>query len=282
MLGNKRIDLALQAQPEVAVLGAPEGLGEPGPEGNDVGVVHTCTHPHENQRTHGGEGCLQALGGGIPQHRVIGADAEHHRGRLVPVAVDVNDLGLPAPDRPLHLGAVSPADLPPAGARALDQVVVVGGGHGDAEAEQGFGYRRVHQRERSHRLVEPPPVLTAFATPEAVRHLLRRGKEAGDVANADKAARGARPPWGQARDVVLAERHAGFQQPQPSRLGVPPAGGCGHTRARHHDRVASGDLVAQILLEPPHAMRLPVPRYEPWEARCFRPNAGPAASRIQS
>src|SRR5207245_4340451 len=46
--------------------------------------------------------------------------------------------------------------------------------------------------------------------------------EAGDVANADKAARGARPPWGQARDVVLAERHAGFQQPQPSRLGVPP------------------------------------------------------------
>ena len=83
--------LLLQAEAIVPVGRACKHPGQPATQRPEVGILKTRPAADKHQRPGRRQRLAHRLGMSVAKHDLIGADAEHHRGRVLPMAVQVQD-----------------------------------------------------------------------------------------------------------------------------------------------------------------------------------------------
>jgi hypothetical protein len=253
VLGSQLVDLRRQAQAVVAVLAAGERLFQPRAQRREVRIAGAVADADEQQRAHRRHRALQRLRRPGRGERGVRAHAEHDRGGVAPLPVQVHDdLLARRLQRVLDRRAVAPRHRVVAG-RALDEVVVVRRGQRHPERDQRVGDRRVAQLERADRRAHPRRELTFV---EGRAHDLRGHDEARRVRRVQQ-----RP----SRDAALRRRARQLLGPLDPRRDertpraqlMPSARGCAHAAAGdHHDPPLCDPLTKVVNQRSGHRWRL--------------------------
>jgi hypothetical protein len=247
VLALERGDLVGPRQAEVPVGRPREHVAHPPQQGPEVRVGQPAAEADEEQAAQQGQRPEDGLGVGVPQDRLVGADPQHHRRRVLPVPVQVEHPWRVPPEGLLHPRAVAPGHRPqPAG--LFEQTVVVGRGERDRQAGQDPGDLTVPQRERADGLAEPPAVLPAVRGAQLRLDLLGHGEELVQVTRPQGGGLALRPRLrGEAEgDAPL---NTVLEQAGPGRDRRVPARADGHARAHNDERLALGDRAPEVAQE---------------------------------
>ena len=97
MLPLQFLTLLLPAESEVAILGAGQDRARPSEQRAKIRITQPGTAADEQERVPQTQRSQDRLRMGITEHGVVAPDAEHHRLRVLPVAVEVQHAFVVAP-----------------------------------------------------------------------------------------------------------------------------------------------------------------------------------------
>jgi hypothetical protein len=89
MLLFQFLTLLFPAESEVAILGAGQDGTRPGEQCAKIGITQAGAAADEHERVPQAQRAQNRLRMGIAEHDVVAADAQHHRLRFLPVAVEM-------------------------------------------------------------------------------------------------------------------------------------------------------------------------------------------------
>ena len=222
VLGPQRSHLVVFGQPEMPVLAAPEKPGHPRSERREIGIGQARPEPHEQQRPHGRHGLLHDLRMLSAQQLLVRAHPQHHRLRLLPETVQVQDGLLTAAQHRLRAGLVLPSHRWAPG-DLLEQPVIVGGGQDPPQVPQRLKDLQVASAEPADCLLEPAAILPVVTAPQPVGHGLGGQNELLDITGLDLGADPVPQPAGNGRTASSSHRATPFSSsPVHDAAGAPP------------------------------------------------------------